>query len=159
LILKFAGCHLNFFVWILTLWWQCFWKFWKHFFWSVNWKKKLLKFWKKLPNFQNNNFKKKNLVTSSVLFWVNFHCAETKKIRCEVCKVFGKSCGFLQVDPCPKWHGFLSTMLGDLCDPVSTFIICRLRPQLGWNLVKFPKLSLIHHQCTHDQRLSQCWYR
>jgi hypothetical protein len=74
----------------------------KTFFLKCKLEKKLLKCWKKLPNFQNNNFLKKNLVTSSVLFWVNFHCAETKKIRCEVCKVFGKSCGFLQVDPCPK---------------------------------------------------------
>jgi hypothetical protein len=116
----------------------------------------LLKFWKILPNFQNYKCFLKILVTSSVLFWVNFHTVlKQKKLGANCTKlfleVFGKSCGFLHLDPCPKWHGFMSTMLGDLCDPIAIFIICKLRPQLGWNLVKLPKLSLIHHQCTHDR--------
>ncbi len=129
--------------------------FWKHHFWSINWKKfaKILEKFAKLSKLQI--FIKKPWLHVVFFFgWISHH-AETKKIQCELyiffLEVFGKSCGFLQVDPCPKWHGFMSTMLGDLCDPVAIFINCWLCPQLGWNLVKLPKLSLIHHQCTHDQ--------
>jgi len=130
--------------------------FWKHLFWSINWKKfaKILENFAKLSKPQI--FYKKTLVTSSVLFWVNFHTVLKQKISGAICtklflEVFGKSCGFLHVDPCPKWHGFMSTMLGDLCDPVAIFINCWLCPQLGWNLEKLLKLSIIHFQCTHDQ--------
>jgi len=83
-----------------------FWKFSIFLKKSVNWKR-LLKFWKFCQTFKTTNVFFKTLVTSSVLFWVNFHTVMKQKKSGANCtklflEVFGKSCGFLHVDPCPK---------------------------------------------------------